>query len=155
MGNDMTRVLNAVLLFCCTCLSGLAIADQISVSNAWTRAGAPGQTVAAIYFDIVSMVDAKLVAVDADIAEVAEFHVMNVVDGTMRMRAVAAIDLPAGKKVSLKPGGVHIMLFDMKNRLRAGERVPIRLSVEDVAGTKTELMIQADVRNLDGSKVRD
>jgi copper(I)-binding protein len=151
----MTRVLKAVFLVCCVCLSGLASADQISVSNAWTRAGAPGQTVAAIYFDIVSKVDAKLVAVDTDIAEVAEFHVMTVTDGTMRMRAVAAIDLPAGRKISLKPGGIHVMLFSIKHRLRAGERIPIRLTVEDVAGRKTELTIQADVHNLDGSKFRD
>jgi copper(I)-binding protein len=151
----MTRVLSALCLIWCVSLSGYACAGQISVTNAWTRAGAPGQKVAAIYFDILSAVDAKLVAVDTDAAQVAEFHVMTVKNGTMRMRSVPAVDLPEGVTVSLKPGGVHVMLFDLNNPLRAGERIPVRLLVEDVNGRKTKLKIEVDVRNLDGSKVQD
>jgi copper(I)-binding protein len=148
----MTRVLTAVSLFWCLCLSGFANADQIRVSDAWTRASAPGQNVAAVYFDIVSAVDAKLVAIDTDIAQVAEFHHMMVDGGTMRMRAVPAVDLPAGITVSLKPGGFHVMLFGLEKSLRAGERIAFELSVEDVNGRQTKLKIQADVRNLDASK---
>ena len=149
----MTRVLTAASVFWCICLSGFANADQIRVSDSWARASAPGQQVAAVYFDIVSAVDAKLVAIDTDIAEVAEFHQMTVDGGTMRMRAVPTVDLPAGRTVSLKPGGFHVMLFGLEKSLRAGERIPFELSVEDVNGRKTKLKIEADVRNLDGSKV--
>lgn len=151
----MTRVLTAATVFFWFCLSGPASADQIRVSGAWTRASAPGQQVAAVYFDIMSAVDAKLVAVDTGVAQVAEFHQMSVEDGTMRMRAMQAVDLPAGIRVSLKPGGVHVMLFGLKKPLRAGERVPIRLLVEDIGGRQTELNTKADVRNLDGSRVHD
>jgi hypothetical protein len=149
----MNRVLTAASVFWCLCLSGFANADQIRVSDSWARASAPGQQVAAVYFDIVSAVDAKLVAIDTDIAEVAEFHQMTVHGGTMRMRAVPTVDLPAGITVSLKPGGFHVMLFELEKSLRAGERIPFELSVEDVNGRKTTLKIEADVRNLDGSKV--
>ena len=151
----MTRVLTAVSVFWCLCLSGPANANQIRVSDAWARASVPGQQVAAVYFDIVSAVDAKLVAVDTGIAQVAEFHQMTVDDGTMRMRAVPTVHLPAGKTVSLKPGGFHVMLFDLERPLRAGERIPLELSVEDVNGRKTKLKIEADVHNLDGSKVHE
>ncbi len=150
----MTRVLTAASVFWCLCLSGFANADQIRVSDAWIRASAPGQQVAAVYFDIVSAVDAKLVAIDTGIAQVAEFHQMTVVDsGIMRMRAMPTVDLPAGITVSLKPGGIHVMLFELEKSLRAGERIPFELSVEDVNGRQTKLKIEADVRNLDGSKV--
>ena len=123
----MTRALITALAFICVFLSGIARADQISVSNIWTRAGVPGQKVAGIYFDIVSTVDAKLVAVETEIARAAELHLMTVADGTMRMRAVPSVDLQAGKLVSFKPGGYHVMLFDLKRSLLAGERIPIQL----------------------------
>ncbi len=151
----MNRVLTTALVFFCASLSGNVFADQISVTGVWTRASAPGQKVAGIYFDIVSPVDARLVGVDAAIARVAEFHLMSVENGTMRMRAVLAVDLPAGKAISLKPGGYHVMLFDLERSLRAGERIPIQLSVEDAGGRRTRLKVDAEVRNLDGSKVRD
>ncbi len=153
--NYMTRVLATAFAFLCVSLSGNTCADEISVTDAWTRAGAPGQKVAGIYFDIVSAVDAKLIAVETEIAQVAEFHWMTVENGTMRMRAVLAVVLPAGKTVSFKPGGFHVMLFDLRQRLHAGERIPILLLVEDVNGRQTELKIEVDVRNLDGSKVLD
>ena len=89
-------MLTTAFAFYCVCLSGIACADQISVTDVWTRAGAPGQKVAGIYFDIESAVDAKLVAVSTPIARVAELHLMTVDNGTMRMRAVLAVDLPAG-----------------------------------------------------------
>ncbi len=151
----MPRLLTTAFAFYCVSLSGIACADQISVTNVWTRAGAPGQKVAGIYFDIESVVDAKLVAVSTPIAQVAELHLMTVDNGTMRMRAVLAVDLPAGKTVSLEPGGYHVMLFDLKRSLQAGERIPIQLSIEDVDGRQMKLKIEADVRNLDGSKLRD
>lgn len=140
------------LAFVCISLSGIAGAAQVTVSEAWTRATVPGQTVAGIYFDMVSAVDAKLVGVDTSIARVAELHLMRVEDGTMRMRAVPAVELPAGKTVSFKPGGYHVMLFDLKRRLQAGERIPMQLSVRDVNGGIAKLEIEVDVRNLDGSK---
>jgi len=34
----------------------------------------------------------------------------------MRMRAVKALDLPAGRAVELKPGGYHVMLMDLKQQ---------------------------------------
>jgi copper(I)-binding protein len=151
----MTRMRIAAVAFFCVSLPGVSYADQIRVTEAWTRAGVPGQKVAGIYFDILSTVDAKLVAVDTAVARVAELHLMSVENGTMRMRAVRAIDLPAGQTVRLKPGGYHVMLFDLTRSLEAGERIPIQLSVEDVNGMRTRLEIGAEVRNIDGSKLRD
>ncbi len=123
------------------------------MTDAWARASVPNQKVAAIYFDIVSAVDAKLTGVETDIAEVAEIHVMTEEGGVMRMRAVHAVDLSAGESVSLEPGGVHVMLFEIKRALRPGERIPLRLLIEDMNGKKTKLKVTADVHNLDGSKV--
>jgi copper(I)-binding protein len=46
------------------------------------------------------------------------------------MRQVNAIDLPAGKRVSLRDSGYHLMLIGLKAPLKAGERVPLTLTVK-------------------------
>ena len=62
------------------------------------------------------------------------------------MRAVAKIDLPANQTVSLKPGGFHIMLVDIKRELKAGERVPLRFTLQDRRGVTSTLEVDAEVR---------
>jgi copper(I)-binding protein len=46
----------------------------------------------------------------------------------MRMRQVASIDVPAGGTVSLEPGGLHIMLIDLREPLKQGETLPLTLT---------------------------
>ena len=132
---------------------GLAFAGDVTVRDAWARATAPGQKVAGVYFDIESSVDAKLVGVQTDLTDAAEIHLMRMQDGVMRMRAVSAVDLPAGKTVSFKPGGYHVMLFDLPRQLQAGEQFALELLVEDANGQTSEVAVTVQVRNLDGSKV--
>jgi copper(I)-binding protein len=55
----------------------------------------------------------------------AELHQMAMEGQTMRMRAVDAIELPAGQAVNLASGGYHVMLFDLKRQLKEGETVPV------------------------------
>jgi copper(I)-binding protein len=125
--------------------------EGVRVTGAWARASAPGQKVAGIYLNIVSDTSATLTAAESPLAGAAELHQMRMEAGTMRMRQVEAIELPAGRTVSLKPGDFHVMLFDLKKALVAGERVPITLTVIDAEGAKRRLDVSAKVRNLDGS----
>jgi len=64
----------------------------------------------------------------------------------MRMRPLARLDLPAGKTVNLKPGGFHVMLIDIRRELKAGERVPLTLTVQDSHGASSTLKVDAEVR---------
>jgi copper(I)-binding protein len=41
--------------------------------------------------------------------------------GAMTMRAIPALDLPAGETVSLEPGGYHIMLLELPEPLELGD----------------------------------
>jgi len=131
---------------------GIAFAGDMSVSDAWTRATAPGQKVAGVYFDIKSGRNAKLVGVQTSLTETAEIHLMSMDDGVMRMRPVAAVDLPAGETVRFKPGGYHVMLMGLEQPLAPGEQIALALLVEDEHGQVTRLLVTAQVRNLDGSK---
>lgn len=52
-------------------------------------------------------------------------------DGSvMKMRAIPGIDIGAGSKVDLKPGGYHIMLTELEQPRENGDRFPLALTFE-------------------------
>jgi copper(I)-binding protein len=62
----------------------------------------------------------------------------------MRMRKLAdGLDIPAGGTVELKPGGMHLMLLDLKQPLVEGTRVPVKLTFKSGAVGEVELLVQA------------
>jgi len=125
----------------------LGLADAgVKVTNVWVRSTAPGQSVAAAYLDIVSGGAAALVKAESPAAKVVELHEMKMDGDIMKMRAVPKIDLPPGKEVKLEPGGMHVMLIDIKQPLKVGEKVPLTLVVE--SGGKTQkLDVTAEVKD--------
>jgi hypothetical protein len=89
--------------------------------------------------------DAKLVEARSLVASVVELHEMKLEDNVMRMRAVTALDLPAGRAVELKPGGYHVMLMDLKQQMKEGEVVPVTLVIES-GGRRETIEVKATVR---------
>ena len=148
----MKSLLASVYALYCL-FAGAAFASEVLVSDAWTRATAPGQSVAGVYFGIRSDTDAVLTGAETAAAGVTELHFMRMEDGVMRMRSLPSVELPAGETVQFKPGGLHVMLFELKQPLKAGEELDLVLIVEDGAGHRSRVGVQAQVRNLDGSKV--
>jgi copper(I)-binding protein len=71
---------------------------------------------------------------------------MSTEGGVMRMRALPRIDLPAGQTVKLTPGGMHVMLIDVKQPLKAGDKVPLVLSVQSSGMSLTTVKLEAEVR---------
>ena len=82
------------------------------------------------------------------VAGVTEVHEMKLVDNVMKMRAIPALDLPAGQAVELKPGGYHIMLLDLKQPVAQGGTVPLTLVFEGKDGQRQSQELQAPVRAL-------
>ena len=121
-------------------------ADAIRVIDPWARATVPGQKVGGVYMEIVSPRDARLVGVSSPAAGTAEVHSMTMDGGTMRMRAVEALDLPAGTPVKLAPGGYHVMLFDLRKPLVAGQTVPLTLVIEETGKRVQKIAVSAIVR---------
>ena len=126
--------------------SASSFAADIKVENAWVRAPAPGQAVVGGFLDITSSSDAKLVSASSPIAATTELHEMTMKDGVMMMRAVPYVALQQAQVVKLQPGGLHIMLIDLKKQLKAGDKVPLTLKVQ-TGKTTQDITIQADVRD--------
>jgi copper(I)-binding protein len=127
-----------------------ACAESVKIANAWVRSPVAGQTTAGAYVELTSDRDAALVAVGSPAAGRAELHAMTIEAGVMRMRPLPRIELPAGRSVRLAPGGMHIMLFDLKQPLKSGDKVPLVLSVQpsgpSAGMSLTTLNIEAEVR---------
>lgn len=121
-------------------------ASDIRIENAWVRAPAPGQAVVGGFMDITSPRDARLVSASSPVAGTTELHEMTMKGDVMMMRAVPFVVLPPGQVVKLEPGGLHIMLIDLKKPLKAGDKVPLTLKVQTGKTTQT-LAIQAEVRD--------
>ena len=121
---------------------------EVSVTKAWVRGTVAGQQTTGAFLTLRSTEPAKLVGVSSPVAKIAELHTSGESGGVMRMHAVDAIALPAGKAVELKPGGFHVMLIDLRNAVRAGDRVPLVLEIEDAKGRIRRIDVKADVRPL-------
>jgi copper(I)-binding protein len=126
--------------------SAVRAADPVSVSNAWVRTPAPGQKVAGAYMEIVSDGAAAVVGASSPAAARAELHTMSMEAGVMKMRPAQSVDLPPGKTVKLAPGGLHIMLTDLQRPLKAGDKVPLALSIRR-GGAITQVNVEAEVRS--------
>jgi copper(I)-binding protein len=122
-----------------------ADAAQVTVNAAWVRATVPGQTIAGAYLRITSASTAYLVGGSSPAAKAVELHQMSLENNVMKMRPLARLELPAGAAVELKPGGYHLMLIDVTHLLVAGERVPLKLMVEDKDGRRHTVDVIADV----------
>jgi copper(I)-binding protein len=131
-------------------LAGAAgAADLLQVKEPWAKATVPGQKVGGVYMEIVARENLRLTGVKSAVAETAQVHQMKMENGMMRMRAVPFLELPAGKTVKLEPGGYHIMLFDIKQSLVAGQKLKLELTVEDAGKRRHGIAVEALVRDRD------
>lgn len=132
-------------------LAGLAAvraqSPDILVGDAWARM-APNNRNGAVFMTIESRrtADASIVSASSPAARVVELHEMAMQGDVMRMRKVEQIAVPAGGRVELKPGGLHVMLIDLVKPLAAGETVSLTLKLAD----GTEIAVSAPVRVMGG-----
>jgi copper(I)-binding protein len=130
-------------------LSGAAAA-QTTAANAWVRATVPQQQSTGAYLQLKSAEGGRLVEARSPVAGQTELHEMAMDGNVMRMRAVPAIELPAGQAVELKPGGLHLMLMMLKKPLKDGETVPLQLVIEGKDGKRQTLEVKAKVQQPTG-----
>ncbi|MDQ8036077.1 MAG: copper chaperone PCu(A)C [Pedobacter sp.] len=113
------------------------------ISDAWISEAPPVAKNNAAYVTVQNgNARDALVAVESPASAKAELHQMSVAGGLMRMQRLPLINLAPKQKLAFGPGGRHIMLIDMKQPLKAGDKVPLTL-VFRKAGRVT---VEAEVR---------
>jgi len=134
------------ILFVVLLAAAAAAQAQVEARAAWARATVQGQTTAGAYMQLTSNERVSLVGVESAAAANAEIHEMRMEGKVMRMRALSRLELLPGKTTELKPGGYHIMLLELKQPLKKGEIVPIRLKLEMKDKSIKMLEVKAEVR---------
>lgn len=93
----------------------VSLDNAIVISDARVRPPLPGKDIAAGYFDVKNHgnVADRLIAVVSPIADRVEIHTVEMTEGVMKMRRIEGIDLAPDESISFRPGGKHLMLFDV------------------------------------------
>lgn len=114
------------------------VGDSLRIADAYVRSSGSAAQAAAAFMTLQNAGPGadRLLSASTLVAGTVELHTVVKEGDVMRMRAVPAIDLPAGQAVMLKPGGFHIMLMDLRRSLNPGESVDITLVFEK-SGTRT------------------
>lgn len=136
-----------VILWMSAC--GSKTNTEVTITDAWVRNNAPGQTIGAAYMTLNSPIKNTLVYAEAiDAAGSVEIHSMTMQNGVMKMRMLEELMLEPNQSVSLKPGDFHLMLFDLKAPLEIGNNITFRLCFKDANGNITEQMVSAPVKDI-------
>lgn len=104
--------------------------DAIRIIEPWARASVLASRPGAAYLAIESASDDRLLSIESPVADRIMIHVTETNDGVNRMVHLDMLDLPAGKSVVLAPGGTHLMLIGLKERLIEGAQVAVTLQFE-------------------------
>lgn len=118
--------------------------NAIKIEGAYTRATVPGQQVAGGFMKIENKgVADQLISASSPVAGEVQLHEMAMDGNVMKMRQVKDIPLPAGGAVELKPGGLHLMLMNIKAPLTAGETVPVKLKFAKAGEVEVKMPVNA------------
>jgi periplasmic copper chaperone A len=126
---------------------GAAVAGGIEIEEPWARASLGRTPNSAAYMVIRSGTPDRLIGAASPIAERVEVHNTTEHAGVSQMRPVEALEVGPDRPAVLQPGGLHLMLMGLTERLVEGRSVPLQLSFEE-AGT---IEIEAEVRGLGGA----
>lgn len=147
-----------IVLFVATAFAAFAAqphdyrVGDLQIVHPYARTTPPGATTAGAYLAIDNKGKAadKLLRASSPAAGLVELHSMSMDGNVMRMRAVPAIDVAAGATVKLAPGGLHVMLQELKRPLKKGDRVPLTLVFERAGEVKVELAVEDAVATTTG-----
>jgi copper(I)-binding protein len=145
----------AALLAAC---GGSGEPSELAADGAWSRPTPTGAADGVLYLTVTSDVDDALVAVEvpASIASSAELHVTSSDDGNgghsghhgggggsgeVSMAEVDQLEVPAGERVTLEPGGHHVMLIGLAEPLVDGETFPITLRFASGRSVRTDAVV--------------
>ena len=152
----MTRVISLCLAVLLTAVATPSAAHDysqgdVSIGHPWSRPTPPGIMIGVGYMTIHNTGNSDIVLKSLDTPRAARVSIHETVnqDGTMRMRPLkAGLTIPAGASIELKPMSYHLMLEQLGEPLRVGERVPLTLSFDGAPEMKVELSVDS----MDGSQ---
>ena len=116
-----------------------ALAD-VTITDGWARASVLASRPAAAYLTLQSDEEEQLIGVSTPAADHVTIHAVETdAEGVSRMIEIDALNLPAGEPVTLAPGGMHLMLMALTEKLEEGTRLPLTLTF--ASGAKIDILV--------------
>jgi len=134
-------MLAAGLLFSAGVQAGAA--DNVSVQDPYVRLAPPNAAATGAFMVIRNTgdKDVKVVKADNPVSKVTELHTHLNEGGVMKMRPVPAIEIRAKGEAVLRPGGLHVMMIDLKAPMKEGDSVPITLTFDDGSSKQVDAKV--------------
>ena len=85
--------------------------------------------------------DVRVVKADNPVSKATELHTYVNEGGVMKMRPIPAIEIKAKGEAVLKPGGLHVMMIDLKVPMKEGDTVPITLTFDDGSSKQVDARV--------------
>ena len=103
--------------------------ENLSIENAYIKQTPPNAKTTAIFLTIKndSDKDIFLLKTKTNLSEISELHTHTNENGKMIMKEVPNIEIKAHSSTELKPGGLHIMIFDIKNQIDENTQTDLTL----------------------------
>lgn len=120
-----------------------ASAQGLHIAHPFATPTPPGAPNGAAYLTISAEGDSiSLVGAASPVSEAVEIHSMSMDDGTMRMRRLDRLEVPAGETVKLRPGGgAHFMLIGLREALKIGDTFPMTLEFANHDSVEIEVRV--------------
>ena len=138
MNRILVSVLAIVFLF-----SGCSAPakESMEVRAAWIRPTAQGAN-GAVYFTIRSAQTDELMSVSSAVAEAVEMHESMMSGDVMEMHPLHSLPLGAGEDVKFEPGGLHVMLVNLKQDLTVGDEIEVTLHFKNAPDLHLSVPVQ-------------
>lgn len=120
-----------------------AMAAGLVFSDAWARATVPNAGSAAIYGSFRNDGDqlVKIKKITTDVAGMVMLHRSTLENGMMKMSAVDELSVFPGEVVTLEPGGMHMMLMDLRATLEENQIVYVNIFTSDEESIRAEVTV--------------
>ena len=120
-------------------------AGTLEIDSPWARASVGTTRPSAAYVTIRNTGERpeRLIEVTTPVAGHAETHAMAHEGGMMKMRPAGPLEIPPEGELRLAPGGLHIMLMELKEPLEEGASLALTLVFETAGEVTVEVPVAA------------
>ncbi len=121
-----------------------ADSNTLSIKDAWIAEAPPVSKVMVAYMTLENngSQDITLVKAESNLYSSIEFHETRHEDGMARMFRHNNLTIPANNHIVLKRGGKHLMMFNPVKRLKAGDTVTIKLTMNNNVSQTFEVTVK-------------
>ncbi len=137
----MMKILIAIVVALWAGASPTLAEESVRLSDAWARASVLASRPVASYLTIESAVEDRLLGVTTPVAGHVMIHVVEKDGDVSRMKHIETLEVPTGERITLAPGGMHLMLMGLQDKLSEGTTFPVTLSFENAGEITVEVSV--------------